>query len=116
MGAYQMPFKTITIDPKISFADKRYFAVTVDSTGKGVLPAAKKPIVGAIQEPNGIGEPANTIVEGVTYASLGGAVAAGDPIEVNGDGQFVTLTDGHLVGICLVGGSAKGDIGSVLLK
>ena len=115
MGAYEMPFKRITLIPKVDLTAKRYCAVTVDSTGKAILPAAKAAIVGILQEPNNVDQPAQVMVSGVSFVILKGAVAAGAEVEVTADGTVQTLTDGKAVGICLVGG-ADGAIGSILLN
>ena len=115
MGAYEMKFRNLTLVPKTDMAAKRYTAVTVDAAGLGVTATAAGYMVGILQEPNGVGEPAQVTVAGISFAILGGVVATGAAVEVGADGKFVTATTGKTVGICMVGG-ASGAIGSVLLK
>lgn len=115
MGAFEQPWKTLTGVPAVDFATKRYTAVTYDTAGKVVTPAVGKNIIGVIQEPNNVDEPAQVVAQGFSFAIFGGTVATGADVEVGADGTFVTATTGTVVGIAAVGGVA-GDIGTVLLK
>lgn len=121
MNAYQMPFKAITLVPGEDFSAKRYALVTVGADGRAVTATAKNAAIGIIQEDNGVDQPSNVMVSGVSFVKFDGPVAAGDPVSVGAGGaaKKATITtgtpDGVIVGICLVGGAA-GEIGSIILK
>lgn len=113
--AYEMPFKSITLVPKVDMTANRYAFVTVDATGKAVIATAAGNAIGALQDPNNIDQPANVMVSGVTFAVADGTIAAGDVIEVGALGKAKKHSSGTVVGIALVGG-ASGAVVSVLLK
>lgn len=114
--AYEIPFGRITLTPGVDLSDKRYALVTVNDDGDAVLASAGAEVVGVVQEPNKIGEPAQVVTHGVSFILLGETVKAGEPIASGAGGVGVKAgEDSAVVGICLVGGGA-GDIGSILLK
>lgn len=113
--AFEQAWKNITGNPAIDFKDKRYTFVNYDANGNVVAATAAGTTIGVIQEPNNINQPAQVMVHGVSFITLGGTVAAGEEVEVGAAGKMVKLATGKAVGICAVGG-VSGDIGSVLLK
>lgn len=117
MAAFQQAWKHITGAPATDMSKKRYTFVNFTAAGDLTIDSATaaKSAVGVIQEPNGVGEPAQVMVQGISFVQLGGTVAAGDDVEVGADGKAVKASAGAVVGICVAGGDT-GAIGSVLLK
>lgn len=119
--AYKQVWKSVTGTPAEDFAGKRYHAVAYNADGDIITPAAGAPVVGILEEPNKIGEPAQVVAQGFMFAVLGGAVEAGQAVMTNAAGKFVAYSDAvsplvnHVAGIAHVGGVAD-DIGTVLLK
>lgn len=129
--AFEQPFKYITGIPAVDFTEKRYYGVKFNTDGNIVLAGAGDPIVGVIQEPNDIDEPAQVMQSGITFAVFGGIVADGAEVSMDANGKFVAastatftdkttadhiLTTSKVVGIAVVGAGADLDIGCVLLK
>lgn len=113
--AYEIPGKAITLIPKVSFEEKRYTFVSVDTDGTMKTPAAGEAAVGVVQTPGIIGEPCRVMVTGVSFIALEGVVANGAEVEVGTDGKAKTKATGVAVGVALVGGNA-GEIGTILIK
>lgn len=119
--AFKQVWKSITGVPAVSFAGKRYTAVQFNADGDVIPAVAGGPVVGIIEEPNGIGEPAQVVASGFSFAILGGTVAAGAAVMSDANGKLVAHTVAtapamnHIVGILQVGGVLD-NIGTVLLK
>jgi hypothetical protein len=116
--AYKQVWKSVTGTPAEDFAGKRYHAVAYNADGDIITPAAGAPVVGILEEPNKVGEPAQVVAQGFMFAVLGGNVAAGQAVMTNAAGKFIAHVDGptnYVAGIAHVGGVLD-DIGTVLLK
>lgn len=128
--AYEYPIRYLTGNPAADFTNKRYTAVKFDANGDIVPCGAGERAIGIIQEPNNVGEPAQVMIEGISFAVLGGTVAPNDEVSVDANGHIVkastatfsdtgatahTLNTTAVIGVCVVGGNA-GEIGSILLK
>lgn len=118
--AYKQVWKSVTGIPSEDFKGDRYTAVSYTANGLIKQAGAGEPIVGILEEPNDVGEPAQVVAQGFMFAVLGGTVAAGDAVMSDASGRFVkyeAAAEGtnHVAGIAHVGGVANG-IGTVLLK
>lgn len=129
MGAYEMPFKSITVTKPAAtdFSAARWKFVTINSSGDAVLSGAGEVPIGVLQQP---GEKDKgpmelpAMVAGVSYIVIGtGGLAMGDNVSTGAAGVAVKATAAVLattlatpvVGKCLVGGAA-GELGCLLLK
>jgi hypothetical protein len=80
------------------------------------VPTAGDPVIGVIQNAPALGEKVLLRFIGVTKAVAGAAVALGDPLQVDGNGCFITATTGHaIVAKALMPANAAKDVISVLL-
>ena len=115
MGAFQQPYKSMTVIPGVDLQAHRHKFVHLNANGKGILAAAGGATVGILQEPNDVDQPANVMIDGISFVYFDGAVAPGDEVEVGLEGRAKKLSTGKKAGICIVGG-ADGEVGSVLIK
>lgn len=86
----------------------RYRYVTLDNTGKAVLPAANARVVGVIEEPAAAGRPLTYGVGGRPKVEAGAAIVAGAAIGTDAQGRAVTYTTGAVLGIARTAASAAG--------
>lgn len=81
---------------------KQYHAVKVTGVGQTGLAGAGEAAVGVLQnKPQGVGHAATVGFSGVTNLVTGGAVTAGDNIEVDAAGKGITATAGAVLGVAL---------------
>lgn len=119
--AFKQVWKSITGVPAVDFAGKRYTAVQFNAEGDIIPAVAGGPVVGILEEPNNVGEPAQVVASGFMFAVLGATVAAGSAVMSDANGKLVAHVSAaspatnHVVGILQVGGVLN-DIGTVLLK
>lgn len=119
-AAYKQVWKSVTGVPAVDFKGKRYTGVQYNADGD-IIPATEgSPIVGILEEPNNIGEPAQVVAHGFMFAILGAEVTAGQAVMTDANGKFVPYAaaaegTNHIAGIAHVGG-ALDEIGTVLLK
>jgi hypothetical protein len=112
----EMPIMNISLVADADLTASQYKAIKINSAGKAVLAGAGEKAVGVLQNTPAKGQTACVTVVGMSFGSFGAAVAAGDSLEVNAEGQFITRTTGEAVAVAVSGGDADNVIGSVLLK
>ena len=94
----------------------QYKIVKVDAAGKLVKTAAAEQHAGVLDCPGLLDESVRIRVTGVAKVSSGAAVALGDRVESDANGQAIPFTAGPLLGIALTSSGALDEIISVLLK
>ncbi|HEY4359409.1 MAG TPA: hypothetical protein VGN17_00470 [Bryobacteraceae bacterium] len=90
----------------------QYTAVIFDTTAGGsqiAAATAAKNMDGILQDAPKSGQAGNVAINGVTKAKLSGSVTAGDQLEIDTGGTFVTKASGQAVAKALSSGSS-GDI------
>lgn len=87
----------------------RYRYVTLDNTGKAVLPAAGARVVGTVEEPAKAGRPLTYAIGGRLKVEAGAAIVAGALIQTDATGRAITQTSTNIVlGIARTAASAAG--------
>lgn len=104
----------------VTFAAKQYFGCIGHTVaGEVTLAGANAALLGVVQNKPAAGEAAQVrCARGtVTLASCGAAVAAGDRIQTNGNGQFITATGAaqKICGIALSSTSAINELFEMML-
>ena len=90
--------------------------ISTSTVNQVTLPAGGEKIAGVLQNKPNTNQAAEVVVDGVSKAIAGAAIAQGAEVEVDSAGKVITLAAGVSVGIALIAASADGDIISVLLK
>jgi hypothetical protein len=102
-----------------SAATSQYIGVVLDANGKTVLSGAGARAVGVLLNSPAAGQAASVQVDGVAQALSGAAVAAGDLLQTDAAGKFITFVPGagkYCVGVAMEAASAANIRFSVLLK
>lgn len=108
MAASKIAILTLSVTATAALAAHR--AVELD----GTYPAAGANSLGITNTAGASGDRVPVDVVGTTIATAGGAVAAGDELEVGADGKLVTKTTGKTVARALAA-AADGELFEVLL-
>lgn len=115
-SAFKQVWKSVTGTPAVDFKDKRYTFVNYNSDGDIVTASAAGPVIGVLEEPNNVGQPAQVVASGFMFIILGAALTAGTEVASDATGRAVAAVDGEgAVGILAVGGAVNG-IGTILFK
>lgn len=100
-----------------SLATNQFSAVTLDTNGQIVLPAAGADIYGVLQDKPAAGHAGEVRVLGVSKMVAGAAgVNAGDKVMVDASGHAVTATTGNFVVGIAEDTAASGQYTTVLLR
>lgn len=110
------PILNITLIAAADLSAKQYYAVKVDSAGKGALAGAGERAAGILQNVPESGKSGTVMVFGISKAVYGATVAAGAALMVNASGQLITATAGNfIVGTALEAGAVN-EVHNVLLQ
>lgn len=116
--AFKQVWKSITGVPAADLATKRYTFVKYDANGKIVSAGAGQRVIGVLEEPNDVDQPAQVVAQGFMYVKLGADLSAGAEVMSDANGAAIaydsSVATNRYVGVLAVGG-ASGDIGTVLL-
>ena len=96
---------------------KQYHFVTITAATTVGLSSAAGGAIGVLQnKPQGVGHAATVGIRGVSNVMSGGAITAGDEVEVDADGAGVTQSAGVVVGTAIETCAGTGFLVPVLLK
>lgn len=114
--AYEIQGFSYTLEASADLSASQYLAVVVDANGQAAISGAAIQIDGVLQnKPEFLGDTATIMQKGITKGVVGTAgVTAGDEVEIEAGGDFITLAAGVSVGKALVTGVAD-DIVPILL-
>lgn len=117
--ATQTPgFRVGTVDAGADLTAKQFHCVKLNGSGKFVSGSASgEKIVGILQNKPDSGEVADVMINGVSKAVAGAAIAAGAQIMANASGRVITAatTGSTIIGWALDAASADGEIISIIL-
>jgi hypothetical protein len=116
--AFEEDLEVRSVPAGSDLSAKQYYAVLVNSSGQLALCGDDGVAYGILQDkPAAAGRAGKVAVAGVSKCVLGGTVAAGAVVSVDGNGKIVSIAtgDGRMVGICRVGGSS-GQIGCIEVR
>lgn len=114
--AYENSLTNITMESSADLSSYQYYAVKVNSSGLMALASSGDAIEGILQdEPAAANRQCVVGISGISKGVLGGSVTAGDDLEVDSSGTFVTQSSGSVVGVALESGSS-GETIPILLK
>ena len=115
--SFQFPGMQITFEAGADLSTKQFFAVAIAADQQVDPSGAGLQSVGVLQnKPSAAGRAATVMINGVTKASAGAAIAVNDAVAAAADGQFVTAAPGDIVlGIALEAAAAADEIIAVLL-
>lgn len=89
---------------------KQYFALKVDSSGNLAVAGAGQRSIMVLQNAPESGDACEAMIDGVTKASAGGTITAGDPVAVDSAGEFVKALDNdYQIGVALAS-AVDGDV------
>lgn len=114
--AYEESLVNVTLEAAADLSAKQYFGVEVNTSGQAALAGNGEDIIGVLQnKPDAAGEPATIAISGITKASAGGTIAAGDSVGLDANGEFVSAATGDAcVGVALES-AVDGDIFPLLI-
>ncbi|HEY4360092.1 MAG TPA: hypothetical protein VGN17_03955 [Bryobacteraceae bacterium] len=115
--AYEQVSHKISAPAASDLSALQYTAVIFDTTAGGskiAAATAAKNMDGILQDAPKSGQAGNVAIDGVSKAKLSGSVTAGDQLEIDTGGTFVTKASGQAIAKALMSGSS-GDVISVLL-
>lgn len=116
--AFESDLDTTSVPAGSDLSTKQYYAVKINSSGQLALCGDDEVAYGILQDkPSAAGRAGCVAVSGISKCVFGGTVAAGDVVNVDGNGKIVALAtgDGRMLGICRVGGTS-GKIGCIELR
>jgi len=97
---------------------KQFYAVKLHTDGTVIVASAQgERVTGILQNKPAVGEAAEVACAGVTKASADAAIAAGDFLTVQSDGQLMTAAGGdYIVGQALEAAAGAGSIFSMMIR
>lgn len=115
--AYEQKGMAISLKASTAVAPSDiYKAVKISASDTFAVCAAGEAAVGFIQNEVAIGEAGQILVQGITFAHAGAAIAAGALLEVGTGGALITKTTGATVGMAVNAATQVGQIFSVLIQ
>lgn len=116
--AYENPGKQITLPAAADLSALRYTGVVIDAAGRAAAPAAGGAIDGILQnKPSAVDRGATVMINGLSKAVAGAAVAAGADLAVTAAGKFITaVTTNRRVARAVTAATADLDIITVALS
>lgn len=113
--AVENPLFTITLAAGADLSAKQFLAV-VPTAGKAAVAGAGVKCLGVLQNKPTADQAATVVVHGITKAIAGAAITAGAQVEVNAQGEFITLNTGVSVGFALDAAAGDGSVFTLCLK
>jgi hypothetical protein len=119
--SYDTIQRRLTLVAAADYSAKQFYAMTLDTTAAGsqalLVSSAGVDIIGVLQDKPTLGQPGLICVDGVTKVLVGSAgFTAGDALQVDATGAFITATTGHAKVAKALETGASGDIAAVLLQ
>jgi predicted RecA/RadA family phage recombinase len=115
--AFESPLHLFTFEAAVDLSTKQFHAVTLNSAGKLILPAADgDDAIGILQNKPTAGQEGSVMLSGISMVAMTGAVAIADQVQVLTTGRGDTAASGdHVIGQCLETAALAGDIVAVKL-
>lgn len=116
--ATEQNISCVSIPSSGDLSTKQYLGVNINTSGlAAVVASAGGDCVGILQnKPASTSEAATVAISGVSKAVAGGAITAGDKVQVDNGGKFLLAASAdHVVGRALTGASGDNIVFNVLL-
>lgn len=121
-GAHEIPGFSFTLDAAADWSVEattgQYRFVTVDSAGRAAAPTANGSAIGVRQNTPPQYGATTVVTSGVTWVEAGEVIAPGEFVKTDAAGKAMDAdTTGDIIlGVCLTGAGADGELCTVLLS